>query len=319
MSQPIKDDFDEQYTVCFCQLFSPLQLMAWPSVETSQPRTFRTIERQTKFCLSPAKMPKFRYALFVTALAAALVIGTACFARVVSADNGMVVNEQNLKGTTLQMADGVRNLLEHFHEQHESFETGSASHRELGSVLQLPMYYLEELMAHLERFIASGALQVPFQQTQEIPPAASSPQAADVSPSVAEKKRTRGGNSEVRVFMNVPPLTMLQKICHGYRSICTAEFEDSLFQAISASANDPSFTKDRLKLAGISARNAGVEQIVIITDDGNLRLAELAKQAILDIAKCRTDPSLPICQTATGNHLSFHEIIPKVTSIRAVR
>ncbi|CBZ53378.1 conserved hypothetical protein [Neospora caninum Liverpool] len=263
-------------------------------------------------------MPALRYAC-VAALAAALVTGTVCSVGAVSADEVVVVNEQNAKATALQLMEGVQDLLGQFHEHRDSLEAASPAYRELGSVLQLPMFYLEELMTYLERFMASGALQVPFQVGTEIPPAAPAPAVADMSPSIAERRRARGGNSEIRVFLNVAPLTMLQKICHGHRSICAAEFEDSLFQAVSVVANDPSFTRNRLKLAGLSARNTGVEQIVVITDDSDLRLAELAKQALLDIAKCSTDSSLAICQTTTGKHLSFHKIAPKVTSIRSIR
>ncbi|PFH38652.1 hypothetical protein BESB_009940 [Besnoitia besnoiti] len=112
---------------------------------------------------------------------------------------------------------------------------------------------------------------------------------------------------------------MLRTICQGYRNLCAAEFEDSLFRAVSKAANDPGFTKDRLKLGGLSARNNGVEQILIIKNDSDLRLAQLAKQALLDIPNCTTNTSSPICQTLTGKHLSLHDVTPQVTSIRAIR
>ncbi|PHJ20859.1 transmembrane protein [Cystoisospora suis] len=194
----------------------------------------------------------------------------------------------------------------------------SDSSRGLASVLRLPMFYLDELFTYLEQLMTSDALQVPLNLP---PPAhASTPSPASLSSMTPEeRRRARGGNSEIRVFFNVSPLKMLNKVCHGARDICVAEFIDSLYTVISAVTQDPSFTRDRVKMTGVSARHQGVEQIITIADDSDLRFAQIAKEALLDIPKCGADTTLPICQTLTGKHLSLHGIAPQVTSIRPVR
>lgn len=192
------------------------------------------------------------------------------------------------------------------------------SSRGLASVLRLPMYYLDELFTYLEQLMNSDALQVPL----PLPPPAQAPlppPASLSSMSPDERRRARGGNSEIRMFFNVSPLKMLNKICHGSRDICVSEFVDSLYTAISAATQDQSFTKDRLKMTGVSARYQGVEQVITIADDSDLHFAQIAKQALLDIPKCATDSTLPICQTLTGKHLSLHGITPQITSVRPVR
>ncbi|PFH38653.1 hypothetical protein BESB_009950 [Besnoitia besnoiti] len=86
-------------------------------------------------------------------------------AEVVSAGDAVDEKKDDDGSATVQLMGGQQQLLANFEERHGSSNTDSAARRTLGSVLQLPMYYLEELFAHLERFMTSGALQVPLQSS----------------------------------------------------------------------------------------------------------------------------------------------------------
>ncbi|PFH35743.1 hypothetical protein BESB_053950 [Besnoitia besnoiti] len=127
------------------------------------------------------------------------------------------------------------------------------------------------------------------------------------------------GNSETTLFLNVAPLTLLNRICQGQREACAQVFAESLHSAIYAETQDPTFTKDRVKMGNVSPRGSGVTQIVIILRDGDMRYAKVLEKVMADVPKCNSEPSLPICQTMTGDTLAKNNVSPTVSSMRVVQ
>ncbi|KYF42853.1 hypothetical protein TGARI_215140 [Toxoplasma gondii ARI] len=130
--------------------------------------------------------------------------------------------------------------------------------------------------------------------------------------------RPSAGNSEVTMFLNVSPMVLLNRICRGQRVACAEMFQLSLYSAIQEVANDDMFTQDRLKMGNVGLRGSGVQQAIIIYDDGDLRFADVLESALEDVQFCREDPSRPICQTITGQTLAESNITPKVISKRVI-
>ncbi|ESS36151.1 hypothetical protein TGVAND_270950 [Toxoplasma gondii VAND] len=127
------------------------------------------------------------------------------------------------------------------------------------------------------------------------------------------------GNSETTLFLNVAPLTLLNRICQGQREACAQVFAESLHSAIYAETQDAAFTKDRVKMGAVNPRGSGVTQVVIIVGDGDLRFAKALEKAMADVPKCNSEPSLPICQTMTGDTLAKNNVSPTVSSVRVVQ
>ncbi|PHJ23190.1 transmembrane protein [Cystoisospora suis] len=127
------------------------------------------------------------------------------------------------------------------------------------------------------------------------------------------------GNSETTLFLNVAPLVLLNRICQGQREACAQVFAESLHTAIYAETQDPQFTKDRVKMGNVTPRGSGVAQVVIIVGDGDLRFAKVLEKVMADVPKCSSNPSLPICQTMTGDTLAKNNVAPTVSGVRVVQ
>ncbi|CBZ53802.1 conserved hypothetical protein [Neospora caninum Liverpool] len=138
-------------------------------------------------------------------------------------------------------------------------------------------------------------------------------------PSPPENTPTPRGNSETTLYLNVAPLTLLNRICQGQRDACAQVFAESLHTAIYAETQDPDFTKDRVKMGAVNPRGSGVTQVVIILRDGDLRFAKVLEKVMADVSKCGSDPSLPICQTMTGDTLAKNNVSPTVSNMRVVQ
>lgn len=127
------------------------------------------------------------------------------------------------------------------------------------------------------------------------------------------------GNSETTLFLNVAPLVLLNRLCQGQREACAQVFAESLHTAIYAETQDPQFTKDRVKMGNVTPRGSGVAQVVIIVGDGDLRFAKVLEKVMADVPKCNSSPSLPICQTMTGDTLAKNNVAPTVSGVRVVQ
>ncbi|CBZ54787.1 conserved hypothetical protein [Neospora caninum Liverpool] len=155
----------------------------------------------------------------------------------------------------------------------------------------------------------------------------SAPQAESTDPATAVVPGTPGGqhfyrpaagDSEVIIFLNVSPMTLLNRICQGQRVACAEVFQVSLYTAIQAVVNDAAFTQDRVKMGNVGMRGSGVQQAVLIYGDGDLRLADALELVLEDVQFCNADPSRPICRTLTGQTLVENNVTPKVLTKRVV-
>ncbi|PFH37024.1 hypothetical protein BESB_034820 [Besnoitia besnoiti] len=127
-----------------------------------------------------------------------------------------------------------------------------------------------------------------------------------------------GGNSEVIIFLNVSPMTLLTRICQGQQEACADVFQQSLHAAMQNVVNDPDFTEDSVQMGRVGIRGSGVQQTVLIYNDGDMHLADVLEQVLEDVEFCQSDPFRPICKTLTGQTLAENNVTPKVLSKRVI-